>query len=619
MKDRSGEQIRDYQLLEYAGEGTFASVYRARHILLDHIRAVKIIHPEHLTNPDYVERFKLEAQVVASLEHPHIVSLHEFWTDNDGAYIVMQWMEGGSLEGWLSAMGRLPPLEVSELLAQIAPALSLVHRNQVVHRDLKPANILMDADDGFHIADFGLAKRKQYASDLSIANALIGTPAYMSPEQANPDSNGGLTSAADIYAIGVMLFELLTGTHPFGKTDAVSMILHQLRDPMPSIHDVAPDLPDNLDPIIQRATAKDPNERYPDVIALAEAFQTAVLGRRPQRFLETSTLEVPEVKAAGDLNARVYERAGAIMEAPRRLMGREDLVERVMQQLVEHERVLLHGMAGIGKTALAAKIAGNYIDADQGHVIWVELGRQNADTLFEALARALGKHQQIASTQGAERILAIREMLLDEEKALIVIDNIWNEEAMLPIIQAIPHTTPLLMTSRTAISIDGLMLHIDALDETEALKLLGFYARHDYADDESAVELCNLLGNHPYAIEMAGKRLQTYRHLTPERLINDIKDAPHGMVVTGALGISKQRTVKDLLDESVNELPEHLRELLVLMGGLYSSRASIELFSMVANLEPSLTEHNLAELERNGLVRLVLDGDTCRVIIGCMT
>lgn len=158
-------------------------------------------------------------------------------------------------------------------------------------------------------------------------------------------------------------------------------------------------------------------------------------------------------------------------------------------------------------------------------------------------------------------------------------------------------------------SVDGMMLDISALSEEDAMALLGYHTGKNYSDDDRAHELCKILGNHPYALEMAGKRLKVYGHLSPERLIRDIHNAPHNLVVTGKLGIEKQRSVKELLDESVDELSPDLHELLTQMGGLYASHASLNLLEKVTGKESDTLEYEIAELERNGLLQLHVGGD----------
>lgn len=235
---------------------------------------------------------------------------------------------------------------------------------------------------------------------------------------------------------------MLTGRHPFGATGLVEMLLHQLRDDLPSIADFKADLPDELDAIIQKATAKSPDDRFSDALALTEALRNVIDPKPVQNFLSPTATLTQSVKAAGDLSARIYTKSGAVLENPRYLIGREKLISKVSELLEANTHILLHGMAGIGKTVIAGTIAAKFLDAHADkQIIWIELGRQDADAFFEAVAQASGKFQAIAVTSGDERITTMRNILLETD-SLLVIDNIWNESAILPIIRAIPHTMP---------------------------------------------------------------------------------------------------------------------------------------------------------------------------------
>ena len=606
MSDRSGETIREYVLVEKVGEGEFASVYKARDIHLDRTIALKVIHPSHMTQRESMLRFKSEASMIAHLNHPFIVRLFTFWMDDDGAYIAMQWMPGGSLEQRLTPNVSLSPEHVNNILQKIAPALSAVHRQQIVHRDLKPANIMFDEEDNAYVADFGLAKWHQRPSGVSLPEASIGTPAYMPPEQV--ESNGeDVTGAADVYSLGVIIYELLTGQHPFGHDcGLVEMILHHLRDQLPLVGDHLPEISDAIDPIIQKATQKNPQDRFGDVLELADAFQEAIVDSEHSKSLPETVVLIRDevVPPRGDVHAHVYRQSGAVLEKPRNLIGRDALLETIFTELSNDARILLHGLGGMGKTSIAATVAAQYLDAIEGEVIWIELGKQTEDTFFDAIANALGKQADIAGKRGDQRNLAIREMLLEVENLLLVIDNIWNEQAMIPIMRSIPHSVPTLLTSRKLLSIDGMLLDIEELADDDAMQLLQHHANKSYTSDDAALKLISMLGNHPYAIELAGSRLKIYRHITPDKLIGVIRDAPHD---TGQLGQIKKPGVKDLLDESLSELDDHLRHVLTMMGGLFTTYASLELFSAVMGQDKDALIEDLAELERNGLIRLNFD------------
>ncbi len=187
MKNLSGTSLKGYQLQERIGAGGFGAVYKAYQTTVGRDVAIKIILPGFANRPDFIRRFETEAQIVARLEHPYIVPLHDFWRDPDGAYLVMRWLRGGSLRDALKD-GVFELDAVVLLMEQITSALSVAHRKGVIHRDLKPANILMDEDSNAYLADFGIAKDYGTGGGQATApDAIIGSPDYLAPEQARSD------------------------------------------------------------------------------------------------------------------------------------------------------------------------------------------------------------------------------------------------------------------------------------------------------------------------------------------------------------------------------------------------------------------------------------------------
>jgi len=260
QSDLTGRAIRGYELGERLGAGGFGVVYRAVQPLVDREVAIKIILPQYADHPEFIRRFEAEAQLVARLEHPHIVPLYDYWREPGVAYLVMRLLRGGSLQARLRD-GPLALDVVISLLEQIGAALHAAHRAGVIHRDLKPANVLLDEDGNGYVADFGIAKNLNLESQTQ-AGAIIGSPAYLSPKQILSEP---VKPQTDIYCLGLMLYELLTGHKPFQGPTPVEYRQQHLSQPLPSLANRGPGLPVDLDLVIQRATAKDPLDRYPDV------------------------------------------------------------------------------------------------------------------------------------------------------------------------------------------------------------------------------------------------------------------------------------------------------------------------------------------------------------------
>ena len=265
--------IKGYELLELIGEGAHGVVYRAQQHFVNREVAVKIILPEYASRPEFIRRFENEAQLVAQLEHLHILPLYDYWRDPDGAYLVMRLMKGGNLSETIKTNGNLGLEYIAQLLDQIASAIDAAHQHGVVHRDLKPANILLDEDGNAYLSDFGIAKELGAENDITRTSAMLGTPAYISPEQVQGQQ---VSPQTDIYALGVLLYELLVGEHPFAEASAAELVVKHLNEPIPYVRDAKPDFPAALDGVIQKATTKNPEERYPSAQSLARDFRQAL-------------------------------------------------------------------------------------------------------------------------------------------------------------------------------------------------------------------------------------------------------------------------------------------------------------------------------------------------------
>jgi serine/threonine protein kinase/DNA-binding XRE family transcriptional regulator len=346
LDDLSGRTIRGYMLQDRLGAGGFGVVYRAQQPGIGRAVAIKIILPLFVNLPEFIRRFEAEAQLIARLEHPHIVPLHDFWREPGGAYLVMRYLPGGTLFTLLQR-GPLPLDVVAHMLDQVGAALAVAHRAGVIHRDLKPSNILLDTDGNAYLADFGIAKdlSNTELTDQTQPGAILGSPAYLSPEQIKDEP---ITPRSDIYSLGVMLYELLTGAKPFQASAPGDLIQKHISEPLPALHVHRPDLPDMLNVVIQRATAKTPADRYPDVLSLVAAFRQATtahplpttdnqgqpaVGGQPSAIGDRTTVafELPDL-------ANPYKGLRAFAEADAaNFFGREALVARLLERMAENQ------------------------------------------------------------------------------------------------------------------------------------------------------------------------------------------------------------------------------------------------------------------------------------------
>jgi serine/threonine protein kinase len=273
-----GETIREFEILSELGAGGYGAVYRAHDKSVNRDVAMKVILPQHAANPDFKQRFEAEARLVAQLECRQIVPLYSYWQDERGAFLVMRYIRGGSLRRIMAKQEALSLAQTIRIASDIAEALAVAHEHDVIHRDLKPENILVDERGNAYLTDFGIAKRISEPSNITEANAIVGTWAYLSPEQIQSID---VRPQSDIYAFGILLYELLTGKHPFQGVSAAMMIIKHLQEPLPDFSEERPDLPAQLDTIIARATAKEVDERYANILDLIADLKAVVNTSNP--------------------------------------------------------------------------------------------------------------------------------------------------------------------------------------------------------------------------------------------------------------------------------------------------------------------------------------------------
>lgn len=268
-----GQKISDrYQIIKSIGEGGMANVYLAYDTILDRNVAVKVLRGDLATDEKFVRRFQREALSASSLSNPNIVEVYDVGEDNGEYYIVMEYVEGKHLKNLLKKRGKLTVPEVIDIVLQITNGLSVAHDSYIIHRDIKPQNILILDNGLIKITDFGIAVAMN-ATQLTQTNSVMGSVHYLPPEQA---SGKGATLQSDIYSIGILMYELLTGKLPFKGDNAVEIALKHLKEPMPSIRDEMPEIPQSVENIILKATAKNPKNRYADAREMHEDLKTCL-------------------------------------------------------------------------------------------------------------------------------------------------------------------------------------------------------------------------------------------------------------------------------------------------------------------------------------------------------
>src|SRR3989304_1487892 len=272
MEDLTGMRLGQYQVLAPLGEGGMAAVYKAYQASVDRQVALKIL-PRHFARPpEFTGRFEQEAKLIAKLQHVHILPVYDCGEAEGYTYIAMPFIETGTLADLMH--GQAMPLDqVREIISQVGDALAYAHERGLVHRDVKPSNILIDHAGNCLLTDFGTAKIVEGTPKSPQPGPIIGTPAYMSPEQIRGDK---LDGRSDQYSLGIVLYEMVTGRPPFHAETPPAIFLKHLHDPLPPPSTIKPDLPEDLERVILKCLAKEPAARYPDMRAMVKALDRAI-------------------------------------------------------------------------------------------------------------------------------------------------------------------------------------------------------------------------------------------------------------------------------------------------------------------------------------------------------
>jgi serine/threonine protein kinase len=293
MQELIGNQLGPYQIISRVGSGGMTVVYKAYQPNLERYVALKVLSPHHMQQPAILERFNQEIQIIARLEHPHIVPMYDYGQSEGYFYMVMRLIESGSLydrfHGQPFGLG-----QIRQIISQVGDALDYAHSKGIIHRDIKMKNILMDNRDNALLSDFGIAKVLESDANLTQVGRTLGTPTHMAPEQIQGDPVDGRT---DIYALGVLLFQLSTGRTPYYADSSPDIIMMHLYNPVPSARAINPTLPEALDKVISTALAKIPAERYATAGEMVRAVHEATFDKTPTLVDQELSTTLPSIVA----------------------------------------------------------------------------------------------------------------------------------------------------------------------------------------------------------------------------------------------------------------------------------------------------------------------------------
>lgn len=272
-----GQKLGKYEVVELIGRGGMAAVYKGYQRELDRYVAIKVLPPHPGQDISYVDRFRQEARTVARLQHPNITPLYDYGDENGILYLVSPFLEGGTLSDRIHK-GPIALSEVETWMRQVGSALDYAHRHGIIHRDVKPDNVLLDREGHAHLTDFGIAKIIEGSANVTATGGLIGTPAYMSPEQGQ---GLPLDYRTDLYSLGVVVYEMLTGKEPYAADTPMQVVFQHIAAPVPSLGEGVINATPQLEQVMQRALAKEPGQRFQSALEFSDAFSRAIQHQEP--------------------------------------------------------------------------------------------------------------------------------------------------------------------------------------------------------------------------------------------------------------------------------------------------------------------------------------------------
>src|SRR5262245_55289748 len=584
-------------------------VYEAEHLLLKRKAALKTLAPELGGGADFRERFIRESQTVASIDHPNIIPIYDAGDHEGLVYIAMRYVKGPDLEKLIKEGGTHDAHEALSVLEQVAGALDAAHGREVSHRGVKPANVMIEDESGrIYLMDFGIAKQSGSAAErgLTQAGVFVGTVDYAAPEQIEAKE---ITAAADIYAFGGVLYEVLTGKKPYERDTDVAVMFAHITEPPPVVTKVRPELPDALDSVIARAMAKAPGDRFANCREMIEAALGALGGKSAAAVGAAPALAEP-APAAPAVTSN-------LPKAATHLVGREDEMAEVVALLEQPavRLITLTGLGGTGKSRLALEVATTARESFAEDYL-VDLSPvHNPDLVGSAIADVLGVRE--APNRALSAVIAER---LADRPTLIVLDHL---EDVLPaasfvaeLLAAAP-SLKVIATCRAPLRVRGEREYpVPPLDVPEsgaaaadsaAVTLFVERAQEakasfELTDDNLAAvaEICRRLEGIPLAIELAAARVKL---MTPEQIVARLGEKRLSFLTGGSGG---QDSLKDAIEWSYNLLDELGKELFARLG-VFVGGTTLETAETVAGealgLEFGEVLDGVAALVDNGLVR----------------
>ncbi|KAA3663920.1 MAG: hypothetical protein DWQ04_08340 [Chloroflexi bacterium] len=525
-----GQLVGPYKLVEKLGTGGMAEVFKGVDEQNNRVAAIKMMHAFLTTNEDLVKRFKREADVMSQLDHPHIVELFGFDSVEDQSYyLAMEYVDGQSLKDLIQQLADidsiLPLTNSITIMREISEALAYAHDKGIIHRDIKPGNIMITEDGKAVLMDFGIVKLVDQSVAMTMTGTLMGTPAYMAPEQALGQPGD---VRADIYSMGIMLFQIVTGELPFNAETPMGIIMKHVSDPPPFAGSLNPALPVSLHEVIIKALAKDPTDRYQSAAELLDAIQHIDVSGKEETAPITAPifLDMPSTEVE-----TVLPPPFQVPPHIPHFTGRHDILIELSTKLTQLENgriVGLVGYGGVGKTAVAIQGVHQLRDAFPDGILWAQLNYSSPEAELIKFATAFGQAEAVSRQVTLQQKSEFVRSILVNKKVLIVLDQVEDSEQVKALIPSGPDNVTLITTrnGKMLTSLDAEIIQLRTFNEKESLALLrNIVGRERIRQErEAAKKLSKMIGGLPLALSIVAGFLSEAADLSVNEYVELLSD-----------------------------------------------------------------------------------------------
>lgn len=568
------ENIGRYQVRGELGRGGMATVYRAYDARFGREVAIKVLPATLLNHATARMRFEREARTIAALEHSAIVPVYDYNHEGGIPFLVMRLMPGGTLGDRLK-QGSLAPGEVIRILHRIAAALDESHKRGIIHRDIKPNNILFDQYDEAYLSDFGIVHLAQ-DSDLTNQEVLLGTPGYMSPEQIESQE---LDGRSDVYSLGVVIFEMLSGNRPFRANNPVQVLYKQVSTLPPHLSDFRPDLPLACDLLLEQTLDKNPAQRPQTAVLLVNQLAEILSPLAPHLVIQQPvesphpTSETPATHTKFP-QTPTYNHIPIPFQAPNlppHFVHRSEHVVQLQQLLTEppHTIVGIVGLGGVGKTSLAIKLAHALREEFPDGVLWGQLDSSTPDSILVGFATAFGRAQTAGQNTSIAHTAQLIQDILAYKKVLLVLDNAEDSEQLKWLLPNSQETRTIITTRNRKMltTLGAAVVELSPFSPSEGIAFLqtAVGQQRVLAELSVAQQLVECVGGLPLALSITAGFLKEAPDLTLHEY-NDLLQNTQTRLDNLTDWEGSQRSVTASFEISYRVLPPNVQQLFVALS-----------------------------------------------------